>query len=483
MKPLVWIIVLNWNGKKLLRDCLGSLSSLDYSNYKVLFVDNASSDGSVEFVKENYPFALTIVNDKNLGYAAGNNVGIRFALSKGADYIVLLNNDTRVEPDFLTKLIVRGEQKRDAGVLGGKILMFQNPVIVNSTGVNLNLFAYGWDRDFGEENAMAGSADGAVLAVTGCMMAVKKEVFEAAGLLDPAYFAYFEDVDFCLRVWQYTDFKVEYVSDSVIYHKFSASSSADPLFKLRLMIRNQYRIFLSHFPFREILKLFPRFTMHRWTIMLIFLRRYGPELFFMEALVLLMSWLKLPAIALGRLLRPGRRADMSYFHRMVTQETCQPVFKGYCPGYERIVFDKAALGQYRVRSRIVMGVTDELLGLGWSQLRNDFPGVRRISDSATCYLMNCREASYLQIHGLWDTPAYTPNICVSIEGSSVLETEPVIGWSTYQIPLRSRFAEGPVEVKIRICRQGFSRTDDAGFAINEIGLYSLGSPELRWLEE
>jgi GT2 family glycosyltransferase len=335
MTPLVWIIVLNWNGKHHLQDCLDSLSSINYPAYRILLVDNNSHDESVSFVSDKYPHVCIIENTDNLGFAEGNNVGIRYALSQGAEYIVLLNNDTKVEPNFLSHLIRRGEEKKDIGVLGGKVLMFHNPLIVNSTGVNLNRFAYGWDRDFGEDAQRLQREGGEVLAVTGCFMAIKKEVIERIGLLDPAFFAYFEDVDFCIRVWKYTDFKIEYVPDSVIYHKFSSSSSPDSLFKRGLMITNQQRIFLKHFPVREILKIFPLFTLHRLAVLLNHLIRRRYRLFLMECRILLKNWALLPIIVFSRIFENKKRANINFFWDMVVPEMNRPTFKAYAPGKEQ----------------------------------------------------------------------------------------------------------------------------------------------------
>jgi hypothetical protein len=327
MNAYAWIVILNWNGKQHLQDCLDSLLSIDYQNYKILFVDNDSHDDSVSFMKENYPDVRIIVNSKNLGFAEGNNVGIRYALSQGADYIVLLNNDTRVEPDFLSRLIKRGEEKKDIGVLGGKVLMFHNPLIVNSTGINLNRFAYGWDRDFGEDATQVNRAGGEVLGVTGCLMAVKREVFDRIGLLAPEYFAYLEDVDFCLRVWKYTNFKIEYVPDSVIYHKFSASTSWNSSFKRRLMTINRYRIFFGHFPAWDILKIFPLLSLHRAVMLSSHLIRLDFKLFVMEILILLKHWALLPLTVFTRMKEQRRGVDISFFRGKVIPEMKRPSFK------------------------------------------------------------------------------------------------------------------------------------------------------------
>ena len=257
MNPLVYIIVLNWNGKHHLNECFRSFENLEYDNFKLLLVDNASMDGSVEYVRSHYPSIEIIRNESNLGFSEGNNVGIRHALSEGAEYVILLNNDTRVEPDFLLRLIRYGETHPDAGVLGGTVKLNGDPSRINSTGVNLNLLAYGWDRDFGLPTAAIRRKDGEVLAVTGALMAVKRQVFDKIGFLDKRFFAYFEDVDFCIRVWKHTGMTVNYVPQSVVYHKFSASIGKRSGCKKRQMMESQYRLFFKHYPFWIILYLFP----------------------------------------------------------------------------------------------------------------------------------------------------------------------------------------------------------------------------------
>ena len=135
--------------------------------------------------------------------------------------------------------------------------MYSDTDKINSTGVNLNLLAYGWDRDFGRSFNAIRCRGGEVLAVTGAMMAVKREVFDRIGLLDSRFFAYFEDVDFCIRVWKYTNLTVNYVPKSIVYHKFSASSGRLSSRKMRLMTESQYRLFFKHYPVWIIIMLFP----------------------------------------------------------------------------------------------------------------------------------------------------------------------------------------------------------------------------------
>ncbi len=483
MTPLAFIIVLNWNGRHHLQDCLSSLSSLDYPSYKILLVDNNSRDESVLFVKSNYLHVNIIQNDRNLGFAEGNNIGIRYALSQGAEYIILLNNDTRVEPDFLTHFIQRGEEKKEVGVLGGKVLMFSNPRIINSTGVNLNQFAYGWDRDFGEEVLRIDRDRGEVLAVTGCLMAIKREVFGKIGFLDSKFFAYYEDVDFCIRVWKYTPFRVEYVPESIIYHKFSASVSGESYFKKYLMFKNQYRIFFKHFPPAQLIKTFPLLLWHHSGILLGHLKRQDFRLVFAESLILLKSLILFPLNFFLRISDSFKKGcDERRFWEKVIPEKRVPSFNPFCPEYTQVILNKKEVKADKISHRILVGVNDEMLGEGWSRLISDFPKIRRMGQNAVCFLRNEKRFEYLQIHGLWDSNTHKPWLEVAIEGQTVGRRKVEMGWHTYIFPFENRLKEGPVELCLRIDPSDHGSAFGKGFGVNEVGLFSLGSPLLRLTE-
>src|SRR4051794_35948913 len=120
--PKVSTIVLNWNRYEISRDCIESLLRATYSNHEIVFVDNGSKDGSGERIRREYPQVVYVQNDKNLGFSRGCNAGIRVAMGRGADYVLLLNNDTLVEPGFLEPLVETAERDRDIGLISGKIL-------------------------------------------------------------------------------------------------------------------------------------------------------------------------------------------------------------------------------------------------------------------------------------------------------------------------------------------------------------------------
>src|SRR5262245_62379933 len=116
--PLVYIIVLNYNGLRWLGACFDALLVTDYPNFRIMLVDNASSDGSVQMARDRYPQIEVIVNPENYGFSEGNNVGSREALAKNADYVVLLNPDTKVEAEWLRQLTTVGAAQTEVGILG-----------------------------------------------------------------------------------------------------------------------------------------------------------------------------------------------------------------------------------------------------------------------------------------------------------------------------------------------------------------------------
>ena len=132
--PKVFIIVLNYNGRDVIKRCLSSVFKADYPNFEVIFVDNNSKDGSFEIAKANFSRAVFIRNEENLGFATGCNVGIKFALERMADYVLLLNMDTEVEKDFLSRLVEVAQSQDHIGLLSPVIFNGQNKQIWFSGG-------------------------------------------------------------------------------------------------------------------------------------------------------------------------------------------------------------------------------------------------------------------------------------------------------------------------------------------------------------
>ncbi len=231
-KPLVYIIVLNFNGCEHLGYCLPSLATTTYPNYQILVVDNASPDGSGEMVAELCPSGQLICNSQNLGWSGGNNVGIRAALEMGAEYVVLANNDIRVDPRWVSEAVIVAESDSQIGVIGFRVLEPEP----GST-----------DRDAGFEHANATWAKieySYPKYVGGMAMFVRAELFEQIGLIDEGFFAYGEENDFQIRAR-----KAGYTIVSInvpVWHYGQATFGKTPMRAAVLQTRGNIRLLIKH---------------------------------------------------------------------------------------------------------------------------------------------------------------------------------------------------------------------------------------------
>src|SRR5689334_11617383 len=222
---LVSIIIVNWNGFKWLPDCFGSIAKQDYRQYEVVFVDNASKDDSVDWVKKHYPKTKIIINKENLGFADANNVGYRKA--KG-EYVLFLNNDTRVTKTFLTELVKVLQSDITIGGVQSKILLMDHPDTHDSVGAFLTPTGFLYHYGFGKKNISKYNKQINLYTAKGACMMFRKKVLDQIAIdnniFDPDYFAYFEESDMCHRVWL-AGYKIVYAYKSVIYHKMGATSA------------------------------------------------------------------------------------------------------------------------------------------------------------------------------------------------------------------------------------------------------------------
>ena len=217
MLPQVAIIILNWNGLKDTTECLDSLRSITYPNFRIILVDNHSHNDDADELKRSFGDFIDVVeNSQNFGFAKGNNIGIKKALPENANFVLLLNNDTVVKPDFLDKL-VETSQKDNSDINAPKILIHGTNEI-SSTGGTVKWFSkFIIQHDTKPELVKAEQN-----FLTGCCLLIRKEVFEHIGFFDEAYFLYYEDVDLCLRARK-AGYTMAVNPESVIWHKISQS--------------------------------------------------------------------------------------------------------------------------------------------------------------------------------------------------------------------------------------------------------------------
>lgn len=222
--PYVVISIVNWNGKADTLACLDSLQQVDYPERQIILVDNGSTDGTVEAVRRAFPDVRLICNRENLRYARANNQAITLALQQGADYVLLLNNDTRVAPDFLTHLVARAESDSRIGMVGAKIYYEAPGQRIWYAGGRVSLWR-GKIWHVGLRRPDAGQYDEAteVEYITGCCLLASRQCIETVGLLDEDFYMYAEDVDWCYRARR-AGFRLMYEPRAKVWHKISSST-------------------------------------------------------------------------------------------------------------------------------------------------------------------------------------------------------------------------------------------------------------------
>lgn len=224
MKKAVWVIVLNWNGSGDTVECVESCLKIDYEPYQILIVDNHSTDHSAEVFRRHFPDLPLIVTPKNGGYAGGNNIGIQYALSQGADYIFLLNNDVVVEPAVLTKLAEGMDAFPEAALAAPKVLYYDDREIINSMGTSMD-----WLKlrphlgECGRRDRGPSSRIIKKKILVGCALMIRCAALEKLGLLDENFFMIHEDADWCLRSLA-CGYENIVVPEARVYHKGSKTT-------------------------------------------------------------------------------------------------------------------------------------------------------------------------------------------------------------------------------------------------------------------
>lgn len=225
MKPKVAIVVLNWNGYHYTKACIDSLERITYPNYEIVIVDNGSTDGSAQKLRQDFPRHQILVNPTNLGFARGHNAGIRRALEGHADYVLLLSNDFIVTPGFLEPAIDLAESDAKIGMVGGKIYLLDRPGYLWYAGGRVARLR-GMVKVYGAHQKDRGQHERIrrISFVSGAKMLIKRAVLENVGLLPEEYFFGIEEWDYSVAVRR-AGYELYYVPGFVSYHKVQGSYS------------------------------------------------------------------------------------------------------------------------------------------------------------------------------------------------------------------------------------------------------------------
>ena len=311
MNPASWAVVVNWNGGTDNVTCLRSLVAQGLAEEHLVFVDNASTDGSPEAVQGAFPRVRTLRNDRNVGYGHGTNQGIELALREGAQFVFLVNNDVTVPEGTLDELLAALRAERQTGIVGPRVAYRDDPGRLWCVGGRMtyrhNLsYLIGHGRSDGPRWRRTSSVD----YVTGCAMLVRREVFERVGLLDGEYFAYHEDIDFCLKA-RGAGFDVRVIGEALAYHAAHSSTGGG------YNVQRKYMMGVNSI----------------W-----FLRRYGTPLRWIsfvafDILTLPLAWARRAVRGEGSSVRAKARGLFDGFRgRRVTEERMRRVGRDGSPG-------------------------------------------------------------------------------------------------------------------------------------------------------
>ncbi|MDQ6481562.1 glycosyltransferase family 2 protein [Dyadobacter sp. LHD-138] len=253
MQPCVCIIILNWNGYEVTKECLHSLYKINYANYKIILVDNGSVDGSVDKLRADFSdFPVDFVAlDKNHGFTGGNNLGIKYAAEKYTpDYFLLLNNDTTVNESFLEIMVGTFSTNSKCYAVVPKIYYYDRPDILWYAGGGISKITgivqhYGINKKDSPEYSIPKEVD----FMNGCTALISKESVADLGILDEIFFANSEDADYSLRILN-SDHIILYAPEAVIYHKVSHSfkSNKGKWFTFYMATRNIIFLQRKHLP-------------------------------------------------------------------------------------------------------------------------------------------------------------------------------------------------------------------------------------------
>lgn len=259
--PLLSVIIPNWNGRRFLEECIDSLKGQTFQDFEILLVDNGSTDGSADFVEAQYgEFIRVLRNNENLGFAGGNNIGIRKA--KG-EYIVLLNNDTWADPHWLEELVKATQCVPSVGMWASKVCSYSRRDRIEGVGEliywdGLCRARGQYEQDHGQYNVME-----EILLPPGCGAMYRKSLFDGIGLFDEDFFAYADDSEIGIRA-RLAGWKCLFVPPAIVYHKNSGTAGQYSPLKAFYVERNRLWITIKYFPF-PLLLLSIFFTFHRFT--------------------------------------------------------------------------------------------------------------------------------------------------------------------------------------------------------------------------
>ena len=241
--PRVAVVIVNWNGRQHLERCLAALFAQPLDHAQVIVVDNGSTDDSCAWVAAHFPQVQLMALPHNAGFAVANNLAIRATTSP---YLLLLNNDTEVQPGWLEALIVPLDQDQSIGMCAPRVLLADRPDQIDSIGIRVDALGFAWQIGRGQP-AAAFPTPIDVFGPSGAAALYRRAMLDQIGLLDEDFESYYEDVDLAWRA-QRAGWRCRYVPQASVLHVHSATSRRFPDRKLYLLTRNRWWTLFKNYP-------------------------------------------------------------------------------------------------------------------------------------------------------------------------------------------------------------------------------------------
>lgn len=241
------VIIVNWNGRSWLQQCLPTLAAQTFKDFEVIVVDNGSTDDSVSWLSQNWPNVHVLLQQTNLGFAAANNLGIR---ATNSPFIALLNNDTLVDPGWLAALVTAVSEP-NVGMAASCITRWNQPDLLDSAGILVDRAGIAWNRGWGQPVKLADKPC-SVFGPSAAAALYRREMLDGIGLFDEDYFAYYEDVDLAWRA-QRAGWHCQYTPDALVRHWHSATALKIPHYKNFLNGRNKIWTILKNYDWPALL--------------------------------------------------------------------------------------------------------------------------------------------------------------------------------------------------------------------------------------
>lgn len=244
--PNVLISILNWNGGAATLECLSSVFKMDYGNYQVLVIDNASTDDSLVRIESEYPQVKIVRHARNQGFAGGQNRGMQYAIDGGFDYVWVLNNDTAVNADSLAGLVGRLDVNEQVAAVSPLIATAGNGEWLQFCGCHIDWEQHQFKAFHTPEESLAFQKDNpALICLWGTAVLLRTSVLRQVGLFDEKFFAYYEDMDISVRI-SAAGFRNEIITTTRVFHAGIPDATARPLHYLYYMVRNGYFFWMKH---------------------------------------------------------------------------------------------------------------------------------------------------------------------------------------------------------------------------------------------